>query len=69
MVTFSAACSQPINAESDAKAPVKGAAAVAYGGGYGGYGSYASYRAEEATREKYSTAGKGRRKLARSFRR
>jgi polysaccharide biosynthesis transport protein len=51
------------------KAPVKGAAAVAYGGGYGGYGGYASYRAEEATREKYSTAGKGRRKLVKSFKR
>jgi Mrp family chromosome partitioning ATPase len=44
------------------KAPVKGASAIAYGGGYSGYGGYAGYRAEEATREAYSTAGKGRRR-------
>ncbi|KQV77753.1 hypothetical protein ASC64_02705 [Nocardioides sp. Root122] len=49
------------------KAPVKGASAIAYGGGYSGYGGYGGYRAEEATREAYSTAGKGRRrKLVRS---
>lgn len=50
------------------KAPVKGASAIAYGGGYSGYGGYAGYRAEEATREAYTTAGKGRRRkpLARS---
>ena len=44
------------------KAPVKGASAIAYGGGYSGYGGYAGYRAEEATREAYSSAGKGRRR-------
>ena len=43
------------------KAPVKGASAIAYGG-YGGYGTYGDYRAEEASREAYSTAGKGRRR-------
>ncbi len=49
------------------KAPVKGASAIAYGGGYSGYGGYGGYRAEEASREAYSTAGKGRRrKLVRS---
>ncbi len=48
------------------KAPVKGVNAVAYStgyGGYGGYGGYAGYRAENASREAYSTAGKGRRRL------
>jgi succinoglycan biosynthesis transport protein ExoP len=46
------------------KAPIKGAAAIAYGGGYGGYGGYgAGYGSEYASREAYSTAGKGRRKL------
>ena len=44
------------------KAPVKGASAIAYGGGYGGYGSYGSYQEEESSREAYSTAGKGRRR-------
>ena len=44
------------------KAPVKGASAIAYGGGYSGYGGYAGYRAEEATREAYTTAGKSRRR-------
>jgi polysaccharide biosynthesis transport protein len=45
------------------KAPVKGAAAIAYGGGYNGaYGGYGDYRAEEAPREAYSTEGKGRRR-------
>ena len=45
------------------KAPVKGAAAIVYGGGYNGaYGAYGGYRAEDATREAYSTAGKGRRR-------
>lgn len=48
------------------KAPVKGASAIAYGGGYSGYGGYAGYKAEEASREAYSTAGKGRRRLVRS---
>lgn len=42
------------------KAPVKGASAIAYGGGYGGYGGYGDYVGEEASREEYSTAGKGR---------
>lgn len=46
------------------KAPVKGAAAIAYGGGYGSYGGYGGYKAEEASREAYSAAGKGRRKKA-----
>jgi succinoglycan biosynthesis transport protein ExoP len=46
------------------KAPVKGAAAIAYGGGYGSYGGYGGYKAEEASREAYSVAGKGRRKKA-----
>ena len=44
------------------KAPVKGAAAIAYGGAYGGYGRYGGYRAEYASQEAYSTAGKGRRR-------
>ena len=44
------------------KAPVKGAAAIAYGGGYGTYGDYGAYKAEETSREAYSTAGKGRRR-------
>ncbi|NPD03927.1 polysaccharide biosynthesis tyrosine autokinase [Nocardioides sp. zg-1308] len=44
------------------KAPVKGAAAIAYGGGYGSYGGYGGYKAEQASREAYSTAGKGRRR-------
>ncbi|GAA5108094.1 polysaccharide biosynthesis tyrosine autokinase [Alloalcanivorax gelatiniphagus] len=44
------------------KAPVKGAAAIAYGGGYGSYGGYGGYKAEYASREAYSTAGKGRRR-------
>lgn len=50
------------------KAPVKGASAIAYSSGYGGYGygSYGGYKAEQETLEKYSTAGKGRRRLARS---
>lgn len=42
------------------KAPVKGASAIAYGGGYGGYGGYGEYVDEEASREEDSTAGKGR---------
>lgn len=50
------------------KAPVKGAAAIAYGGGYGSYGGYGGYKAENASREAYSTAGKGRRKLLKSGR-
>lgn len=50
------------------KAPVKGAAAIAYGGGYGSYGGYGGYKAEYASREAYSTAGKGRRKLLKSSR-
>jgi succinoglycan biosynthesis transport protein ExoP len=41
------------------KAPVKGANAIVYGG-YGGYGG--SYTSEYASREAYSTAGKGRRR-------
>jgi succinoglycan biosynthesis transport protein ExoP len=41
------------------KAPVKGAAAIAYGGGYGGYGGY---QAEYASLEAESSAGKGWRK-------
>ena len=41
------------------KAPVKGAAAIAYGGGYGGYGGY---QAEYASLDEQSAAGKGRRK-------
>ncbi len=47
------------------KAPVKGAAAVAYGGGYGGYagyGSYGSYKTESESPEADPTAGKGRRR-------
>jgi Mrp family chromosome partitioning ATPase len=44
------------------KAPVKGASAIAYGGGYNGYGGYAGYRAEEATREAYTSTGKARRR-------
>ncbi|NYE35799.1 capsular exopolysaccharide synthesis family protein [Nocardioides cavernae] len=48
------------------KAPIKGAAAIAYGGGYEGYGGYGAYKAEYASREAYSTAGKGRRKLLKS---
>ena len=44
------------------KAPFKGAAAIAYGGGYGTYGDYGAYKAEESSREEYSTAGKGRRR-------
>jgi capsular exopolysaccharide synthesis family protein len=44
------------------KAPVKGASAIAYGGGDSGYGGYAGYRAEEATREAYTPAGKGKRR-------
>ena len=46
------------------KAPVKGASAIAYGGGYGTYGGYGGYKAEEASRQAYSMAGKGRRKRA-----
>ena len=43
------------------KAPVKGATAIAYGGGYNGaYGGYGGYGAEEAAPEADSTAGKGR---------
>jgi len=54
------------------RAPVKGAAAAAYGGafggyggygGYGPYGGYSSYRADRATREADNTDGKGRRKI------
>ncbi len=48
------------------KAPVKGASAIAYSSGYGGYGGYGGYKAEQETLEKYSTAGKGRRRLVRS---
>lgn len=48
------------------KAPVKGAAAIAYGGGYGSYGGYGGYKSEYESREAYSTAGKGRRKLLKS---
>ncbi len=44
------------------KAPVKGASAIAYGGGYDGYGGYGGYKAEYASLEAYSTAGKGRRR-------
>lgn len=44
------------------KAPVKGASAIAYGGGYGSYGGYGGYQAEESSSEAYSTAGKGRRR-------
>jgi polysaccharide biosynthesis transport protein len=50
------------------KAPIKGAAAIAYGGGYGSYGGYGGYKAEYASREAYSTAGKGRRKLLKAGR-
>ncbi len=42
------------------KAPLRGAGAIAYGGGYG-YGGY-GYQAEKASADAYSTAGKGRRK-------
>ncbi|MFC7361120.1 polysaccharide biosynthesis tyrosine autokinase [Nocardioides astragali] len=45
------------------KAPVKGASAIAYGGGYGGYGDYSSFQ-EEASREADSTASRGRRRKA-----
>ena len=48
------------------KAPVKGASAMAYGSAYGGYGGYGGYKAEAATREAYSLAGRGRRKLLKS---
>ena len=37
------------------KAPVKGAAAIAYGGGYGSYGGYGGYKAE------YASTGRPRR--------
>ena len=42
------------------KAPVKGAAAIAYGGGYGSYGGYGGYQADDESREAYSAPGKGR---------
>ncbi|RYB92348.1 polysaccharide biosynthesis tyrosine autokinase [Nocardioides glacieisoli] len=42
------------------KAPVKGANAIVYGGGYGGYGG--GYKSEYKSVEVYSTAGKGRRR-------
>jgi succinoglycan biosynthesis transport protein ExoP len=42
------------------KAPVKGASAIAYGGGYGG--GYGTYQAEYASRATSSTAGSGRRR-------
>ncbi|WP_210649305.1 polysaccharide biosynthesis tyrosine autokinase [Nocardioides sp. SYSU D00065] len=48
------------------KAPVKGAAAIAYGGGYGSYGGYGGYKAEQDSLDAYSTAGKGRRRRAAS---
>ncbi len=44
------------------KAPLKGVGAIAYGDGYGTYGGYAAYKAEAATAEAYSSAGKGRRR-------
>ncbi len=43
------------------KAPVKGANAIVYGGGYGGYGGY-GYKSEYKAVDAYSTAGKGRRR-------
>ena len=47
------------------KAPVKGANAIVYGGGYGGYGGYGGgYKSEYTSREVYSAAGKGRRRKA-----
>ncbi len=42
------------------KAPVKGANAIVYGGGYGGYGGY--YKSQYKSHDEYSTAGKGRRR-------
>ena len=45
------------------KAPVKGANAIVYGGGYGGYGGYGGgYKSEYKSVEVYSSAGKGRRR-------
>ena len=45
------------------KAPVKGANAIVYGGGYGGYGGYGGgYKSEYKSVEVYSAAGKGRRR-------
>ncbi|MBL0749114.1 polysaccharide biosynthesis tyrosine autokinase [Nocardioides baculatus] len=45
------------------KAPVKGANAIVYGGGYGGYGGYGGgYKSEYKALDAYSTAGKGRRR-------
>ena len=45
------------------KAPIKGANAIVYGGGYGGYGGYGGgYKSEYKSVEEYSTAGKGRRR-------
>lgn len=44
------------------KAPVKGASAIAYGGGYGSYGGYGGYQADETSREADAGAGRGRRR-------
>ncbi|KRE97304.1 hypothetical protein ASG76_00815 [Nocardioides sp. Soil774] len=44
------------------KAPVKGAASIAYGGGYGTYGGYGGYEADDTSREADATAGGGRRR-------
>ena len=43
------------------KAPVKGASAIAYGGGYGGYGDYGGYATAQESAEADSSAGRARR--------
>ncbi len=42
------------------KAPMKGAAAIAYGGAYGSYGGYGGYAGDYASRDEDATAGKRR---------